>query len=85
MRRARPWRREIAENPPLAVQGIKQVLSYGEEDAILDGERFAAVWNSAFLASRDLMEAMSAFMEEAAAFYRSVNHRTIRRGGFIGA
>lgn len=62
--RARALAREIAENPPLVVQGIKQVLSYGEERRVLDGERFVAVWNAAFLASRDLAEAMSAFMEK---------------------
>ena len=56
--------RQIANNPPLAVQGIKQVLAHGDERRILEGERFAAVWNSAFLASRDLMEAMTAFMEK---------------------
>lgn len=61
---ARAMAQEIANNPPLTVQGIKQVLSYGEERRILDGERFAAVWNSAFLASRDLAEAMAAFMEK---------------------
>jgi len=61
---ARAMALEIAANPPLVVQGIKQVLSYGEERRILDGERFAAVWNSAFLASRDLAEAMAAFMEK---------------------
>lgn len=63
---AREMARQIAANSPLAVQGIKQVLSYGDERRILDGERFAAVWNSAFLASRDLMEAMTAFMEKRA-------------------
>ncbi len=61
---AREMAREIAANPPLVVQGIKQVLAYGEERRILDGERYAAVWNSAFLASRDLSEAMTAFMEK---------------------
>lgn len=61
---ARAMAREIADNPPLVVQGIKQVLSFGEERRILDGERYAAVWNSAFLASRDLAEAMAAFMEK---------------------
>ncbi|MBX3208973.1 MAG: crotonase/enoyl-CoA hydratase family protein [Labilithrix sp.] len=61
---AREMARVIAENPPLAVQGIKQVLSYGDERRTLDGERYAAVWNSAFLASRDLAEAMTAFMEK---------------------
>ena len=63
---ARAMAREIAANPPLVVQGIKQVLAYGEERRILDGERYAAVWNSAFLASRDLAEAMAAFMEKRA-------------------
>ncbi len=61
---ARSMAREIADNSPLAVQGIKQVLAFGEERRILDGERYAAVWNSAFLASRDLVEAMTAFMEK---------------------
>jgi enoyl-CoA hydratase len=61
---ARGMAREIAANPPLVVQGIKQVLAHGEERRILEGERYAAVWNSAFLASRDLAEAMAAFMEK---------------------
>lgn len=61
--RAREMAREIAGNPPLVVQGIKQVLAHGEERRLLDGERFAAVWNAAFLPSRDLGEAMAAFME----------------------
>lgn len=61
---AREMARAIADNSPLAVQGIKQVLAFGDERRILDGERYAAVWNSAFLASRDLMEAMTAFMEK---------------------
>ncbi len=61
---ARAMAKEIAENPPLTVQGVKQVLGYGDERRTLDGERFAAVWNSAFLASRDLAEAMAAFMEK---------------------
>lgn len=61
---ARSLAKEIADNSPLAVQGAKQVLSFGEERRILEGERYAAVWNSAFLASHDLMEAMTAFMEK---------------------
>lgn len=39
---ARAMAREIADNPPLVVQGVKQVLGFGEERRILDGERFAA-------------------------------------------
>jgi enoyl-CoA hydratase len=61
---ARKMAAQIADNSPLAVQGVKQVLSYGDERRILDGEKFAAVWNSAFLASHDLMEAMTAFAQK---------------------
>ncbi len=60
---ARAMAREIAKNPPLVVQGIKEVLDFGERSRVRDKERFVAVWNSAFLASNDLAEAMAAFME----------------------
>ena len=61
---ARAMARAIAENSPVVVQGVKQVLDYCEGKTIEDGERFVAVWNAAFLASNDLMEAMQAFMEK---------------------
>lgn len=61
---ARGMAREIAQNPPLVVQGIKQVMSYCEGKSTADGERYVAVWNAAFLASKDLMEALAAFSEK---------------------
>lgn len=64
--KARATAKEIAQNPPLAVQGIKQVLGFGEDRRVLESERFVAVWNSAFLSSKDLVEAMTAFMEKRA-------------------
>jgi len=60
---ARKLAREIAENPSLIVQGVKQVLAFGEGTRTLEAERFVAVWNAAFLASDDLREAMQAFAE----------------------
>jgi enoyl-CoA hydratase len=60
---ARKTAREIADNPPLVVQGCKQVLDYGADKSVADAKRFVAVWNAAFLASNDLSEAMMAFME----------------------
>jgi enoyl-CoA hydratase len=60
---ARKMAREIADNPAVVVQGIKQVLGFGEGQRVADAERFVAVWNAAFLASSDLAEAMQAFME----------------------
>ncbi|MBS2032484.1 MAG: crotonase/enoyl-CoA hydratase family protein [Deltaproteobacteria bacterium] len=54
----------IAANPPLVVQGCKQVLEYCADKTIEDGLRFVAVWNSAFLQSKDLAEAFAAFAEK---------------------
>lgn len=61
---ARAMASEIASSSPLAVQGIKQVMNYTDERAVLDGERYVAVWNAAFLASNDLVEAIQSFMEK---------------------
>jgi enoyl-CoA hydratase len=55
---------EIADNPPLVVQGVKQVLRAGEGRTVEEGLDYVAVWNSAFLQSDDLIEAMTAFIEK---------------------
>lgn len=55
--------RKIASNPPLVVQGVKQVLEYCADKSVADGLRYVAVWNSAFLQSHDLAEAFAAFAE----------------------
>ena len=55
---------EIAANSPLAVQGTKAVLAACEDRSVPDGLDYVATWNSAFLASDDLAEAMAAFMEK---------------------
>ncbi|MBX3190919.1 MAG: crotonase/enoyl-CoA hydratase family protein [Labilithrix sp.] len=67
---ARTLAREIADNPAVVVQGVKQVLAFGEGRSVADAERFVAVWNAAFLASADLAEAMQAFMEKRPPKYR---------------
>lgn len=64
--RARALADEIAANPPVVVQGIKQVMDYCEDKSVADGLRYVAVWNSAFLQSHDLSEAVQAFMERRA-------------------
>ncbi len=61
--RAHALAEEIAANPPQVVQGVKQVMDYCEDKSTADGLRFVAVWNSAFLQSADLAEAVQAFME----------------------
>ncbi len=60
---ARALAREIADNPAVVVQGIKHVLEFGEGASIAEANRFVAVWNAAFLASGDLVEAMTAFAQ----------------------
>lgn len=60
---ARAMAAEIAANPPLTVQGVKEVLSVASEQRIAEGLRYVAAWNAAFLPSKDLAEAMQAFTE----------------------
>ena len=67
---ARAMAREIADNSAVVVQGVKQVLAFGEGGKVADAERFVAVWNAAFLASNDLTEALTAFMERRPPKYR---------------
>ncbi|HLU32294.1 MAG TPA: crotonase/enoyl-CoA hydratase family protein [Acidimicrobiia bacterium] len=54
----------IAANSPLAVQGSKTVMAAGAEMSTEQALDYVALWNSAFLHSNDLAEAMSAFMEK---------------------
>jgi enoyl-CoA hydratase len=54
---------EIAANSPLAVQGTKAILAANEGRTVAQGLEFVATWNAGMLASDDLVEAMTAFME----------------------
>ncbi|WP_433598115.1 crotonase/enoyl-CoA hydratase family protein [Nocardia sp. CA-135953] len=60
LRRARATAREIAANPPLVVQGVKEIAEHGRREAVASGLRYVAAWNSAFLPSEDLIEALDA-------------------------
>ena len=55
---------EIAANPPLVVQGVKDVLDEQRTDRVSASLRYVAAWNSAFLPSRDLTEGMSAMFQK---------------------
>ncbi len=57
---------EIAQNSPLAVQGTKAVLAANDGRTIDEGLEFVARWNTMYLQSNDLREAMMAFMEKRA-------------------
>ncbi len=61
---ARALAGRIAKNPPLVVQGIKAVLNAGSEPAAAASLQTVALWNSAFLPSLDVQEAIGAFIEK---------------------
>ena len=54
---------DIASNSPLAVQGTKAVLRANDGRTIDEGLDFVARWNTAYLQSNDLREALTAFLE----------------------
>jgi enoyl-CoA hydratase len=55
---------EIAANSPVAVQGTKAVLAANEGRTVAQALEYVATWNAGMLASDDLVEAMTAFMEK---------------------
>ena len=62
--------REIATNSPLVVRGVKQVLDFSADKPTAVGLEYVAAWNAAFLASEDLAEAATAFMEKRAPSFK---------------
>ena len=56
--------RQIADNPPLTVQGVKDVMNFSREVGVDTGLRYTAQKNAAMLLSEDLFEAISAFKEK---------------------
>jgi enoyl-CoA hydratase len=57
---------EIAENAGPAVRGSKKILAYMEDHGVDDGLRYVAAWNSAFLNTREIQEAIQRSMEKKA-------------------
>ncbi len=55
---------EIAANSPLAVEASKDVLNYGVGKTVDEGLKYVASISSNIIPSKDLMEAMTAFMEK---------------------
>lgn len=55
---------EIAANPPLTVHGVKDVLDQQRTGRVSESLRYVAAWNSAFLPSKDLGEAVTAMFQK---------------------
>jgi enoyl-CoA hydratase len=64
LKAARSLAAEIAANSPIAVQGTKAVLAANEGRTVAEGLDYVATWNAGMLASDDLVEAVTAFMEK---------------------
>jgi len=55
---------------PKGLQGTKAVLAANEGRSIDEGLDFVARWNTMYLASNDLREAMTAFLERRPPVFR---------------
>ena len=64
LKAARALAAEIAANSPVAVQGTKAVLAANDGRTVAEGLDYVATWNAGMLASDDLVEAVTAFMEK---------------------
>src|SRR5450830_765230 len=60
----------IAAKSPLAVRGVKEMISYARDHTVADGLNYVATWNAAMLLSNDLQEAMMANMSKRAAVFK---------------
>lgn len=61
---------EIADNPPLTVRGVKDVMNFSADREVAEGLAYVAAYNAAFLASEDLGEAAAAFFARRAPKFR---------------
>lgn len=55
---------EIAANSPLAVEGTKRVLSTNDGRTVAEGLDYVADFNTMYINSNDLIEAMTSFIEK---------------------
>ena len=60
----------LAEKPPLALRGCKEMITYARDHTVADGLNYVATWNAAMLLSTDLDEALAAGREKRAAKFR---------------
>ena len=71
-KKAMEMAQEIAGNPPLAVQGAKEVMCFDEEAGLEESLQYNAARSSMIIPSEDLSEAVSAYLQK-------------RKGNFKGA
>ncbi len=64
MAKAREMAEEIAANPPLAVQGAKEVFLFDEEVSLEESLEYNAARSAMIVPSEDMKEAISAYLEK---------------------
>lgn len=67
---AREMAEEIAGNPPLAVQGAKEVFLYDEEVTLEESLAYNAARSSMVVPSEDMAEAIQAYLEKRQGTYK---------------
>jgi enoyl-CoA hydratase len=68
--KGREMAEEIAGNPPLAVQGAKEVLCFDEEASLEESLAYNAARSSMIVPSQDLMEAVAAYMQKRKGMFK---------------
>ena len=66
---ARAMAGRMAANSPLVLAGVKRVMNAASERRAAESLHEVALWNAAFLASADLREAFTSFLEKRPAKY----------------
>jgi enoyl-CoA hydratase len=67
---ARAIAADIAAKAPLAIRGVKEMITYARDHSVADGLNYHATWNAAMLMSADLQAAMMAGMSKTTAQFK---------------
>jgi enoyl-CoA hydratase len=67
---ARAIAADIAAKAPLAIRGVKEMITYARDHSVADGLNYNATWNAAMLMSADLQAAMMAGMSKTTAQFK---------------
>lgn len=54
----------IASKSPVATMGTKHLINYSRDHTIIEGLNYTAAWNSAFLQTKDVKDAMLSGLEK---------------------
>lgn len=62
----------IAGHSPMAIHGTKEMLNYARDNAVAEGLRYAATWQSGMFHAHEVLEAMSASFEKRAPVFENL-------------